>query len=358
MEIQAPNPVEENLSFESLKHDIDVELEQSQRSLKEVNLMLDQSQTELAKLTQRNAAIASHLQQVQDQFETMPRADIRMAYNAALDVQQRLLLMRSQLEKLQSDQVNLQKFVTVMEKIKKSYSGNDISQKAGRGGNSGTAVVEMIINAQESERQRLSRQMHDGPAQTLSNFIVQAEIATRLLDVDPTRAKDELNNLRTAAMTSFQKVRDFIFELRPMMLDDLGMVPTIRKYLESYKEQSAVDINIIISGEQDKRLEPYLEVMVFRALQELVGNAVKQNMEMGPKLKIKVQMNLDRNLVKVSVVDNGKGFDPQKASESSGLGIKLIRERVEMLGGSMEIDSAPGQGCKVTFQVPSLEVEK
>ena len=102
----------------------------------------------------------------------------------------------------------------------------------------------MIINAQEAERQRLSRQMHDGPAQAMSNFILQTEIAMRLLDVDAAQAKEELGNLKAAAMGTFQKVRNFIFELRPMMLDDLGLVPTVRKYVDAFKDQTGLDISL------------------------------------------------------------------------------------------------------------------
>ena len=134
----------------------------------------------------------------------------------------------------------------------------------------------MIVNAQEAERQRLSRQMHDGPAQAMSNFILQTEIAMRLLDVDPAQAKEELGSLKNAAMTTFQKVRNFIFELRPMMLDDLGLIPTIRKYMDAFKEQTGLEVNLTVTG-TERRLEPYLEIMIFRAIQELLGNAARHS---------------------------------------------------------------------------------
>ena len=102
--------------------------------------------------------------------------------------------------------------------------------------------------AQEAERQRLSRQMHDGPAQAMSNFILQTEIAMRLLDADPKQAKDELASLKTAALGTFKKVRNFIFELRTMMLDDLGLVPTIRKYVDAFKEQTSMDVTLMVTG--------------------------------------------------------------------------------------------------------------
>jgi two-component system sensor histidine kinase DegS len=214
------------------KHDIEVvpaagsmdpqeELEETQRALREVTLMIEQSQGELTKLSQRNAAITAHLQQAQGQIGKLPVEELRMAYDSALDAQQRLLVMRGQLEKLQNDRGHLEKYKVILERTySQSSDHSDVTTAAGKGK---LASVEMLVNAQEAERQRLSRQMHDGPAQALSNFILQTEIAMRLLEVDPGQAREELSNLKVAAMGTFQKVRNFIFELRPMMLDDLGL---------------------------------------------------------------------------------------------------------------------------------------
>ena len=342
-------------SWDAFQKDLENEFEQTQHSLREVTLMLEQSQGELAKLSQRNAAITAHLQQVQTQLEVMPRQDIRVAYNAALDAQQRLLMMRGQLDRLQNDQEGLQRYLAFLEKARQFVAHDMPRGNAGRG-TAGSANLEMVINAQEAERQRLSRQMHDGPAQALSNFIVQAEIANRLLDVDATRAKEELDNLKNSAMNTFKEVRTFIFELRPMMLDDLGLFPTVRRYVDNFKEQTGAEINLTLKG-SERRLEPYLEVMIFRALQELIGNSYRYNQDNPVKPQVNIQISMDENVTKVSVVDNGKGFEPAVAN-NKGLGLKLIRERVELLGGYIEIDSDPGKGARVTFQVPTLEVNK
>ncbi len=337
--------------------EIEAEYDQAQRSLREVELMLEQSQTELSKLTQRNTTVTTNLQQIQNQFDSIPRDDIRSAYNSALDAQQRMLVMRSQLEKLQTDQSSLKKRLVLIEQIQKLLDSGAIGKPSGggRGGNGGGSsnMLEMMINAQESERQRLSRQMHDGPAQALSNFIVQAEIATRLFDIDENKAKQELENLKNSAMSTFQKVRNFIAELRPMMLDDLGLLPTVRRYVDIFREQNNVEVSLSIKG-MEKRFEPYLEIMLFRAIQELMGNAVRHNQDLSEKIQLSTQIVIEDAFVKLIVNDNGKGFDTEEAKNGGGLGIKVIRERVEMLGGFMDIDSAPGQGCRVTLQVPAI----
>ncbi len=328
--------------------DVQAELEETQRALREIKLMIEQSQVELTKLTQRNAAITTHLQQVQTLIGQSSPEEIRMVYDSALDAQQRLFVMRGQLEKLQSEKIYLEKYETILKRPSASIPGPVSGEAASGGAKSPFAGIEMIVNAQEAERQRLSRQMHDGPAQAMSNFILQTEIAMRLLDVDPAQAKEELGSLKISAMGTFQKVRNFIFELRPMMLDDLGLVPTVRKYVDAYKEQTSLDINLTITG-NERRLEPYLEVMIFRAVQELMGNAARHSQA----TTLKITLDMGSDLVRVSVDDNGKGFDPEVVHGAGSLGLKLIRERTEMLGGSFDVDTALGKGARIGFSVPA-----
>jgi len=332
----------ENISSDEL--DLGKELDETTKALREVTLMIEQSQGELTKLTQRNTAITTHLQQVQGQIGSLPAEEVRNAYDSALDAQQRLFVMRGQLEKLQAEKTHLERLKTVLGGVNASPVGVESSS----GGKGTLANVEMLVNAQETERQRLSRQMHDGPAQALSNFILQTEIAMKLFDIDAAQAKDELNSLKTSAMGTFQKVRNFIFELRPMMLDDLGLVPTVKRYSDAFKEQASLDVNVTVTG-NEKRLEPYLEVMLFRAIQELLGNAARHSQA----TQVKVLLDVGDDRVRVSVEDNGKGFDPENVQQGTSLGLKLIRERAEMLGGNFELDSAVGRGARIAFAVPA-----
>ncbi len=325
--------------------DLDAELDETRRALREVTLMIEQSQGELSKISQRNTAINSHLQQIHKQTGALSIEDLRMAYDSALDAQQRLFVMRGQLEKLQNDKTHLEKLKNALEFA--NTRGGSSTGAMPTTAKSPMEGVEMIVNAQEAERQRLSRQMHDGPAQALSNFILQTEIAMRLLDADPAQAKEELGNLKMAALGTFQKVRNFIFELRPMMLDDLGLVPTIRKYVDAFKEQTGLEVNMNLTG-NDRRLEPYLEVMLFRAIQEVLGNASRHSQA----TQVKLQLDMGNQAVRVSVDDNGKGFDTDSLKESTSLGLKLIRERAEMLGGKFEMDSVMGRGTRISFSVP------
>jgi two-component system, NarL family, sensor histidine kinase DegS len=326
--------------------DLQAELDETEKALREITLMIEQSQGEVSKLSQRNAAITTHLQQVQNQLDKMPHEEIRSIYDSALDAQQRLLVMRGQLEKLQNEKLHLERFKSTLGQALNTHTSSTSVSSAGV--RSPFASVEMLVNAQETERQRLSRQIHDGPAQALSNFILQTEIAMRLMDVDTAQARDELSSLKTSAMGTFQKVRNFIFELRPMMLDDLGLVPTVRRYSDAFKEQAGLDVSLNVTG-NERRLEPYLEVMMFRAIQELLGNAARHSQA----TFVKIMLDLGEDRVRVSVDDNGKGFDADAIHQGSSLGLKLIRERAEMLGGTFEIDSNVGKGTRISFAVPA-----
>jgi len=336
---------EQGNPWDEFQNEINTEYEQTNRSIREISMLVDQSQAELSRITQRNTAITTQLQQANAAMESLPRQEIRSMYDSALDTQQRLLVMRGQIEKLQADQVSLKKYLAYLDKTRKILESGKSNSESKKG--SAADTVMMLINAQEVERKRLSRQMHDGPAQALSNFILQTEIAMRLFDVDQTRAKDELANLKNSAMSTFQKVRNFIFELLPMMLDDLGLVPTVKRYIDTYKEQTGLDVDLVITG-SEIRMAPYLEVMIFRSLQELLGNAARQSQAS----KVKVSLSIDSDIVRVSVDDNGKGIALDDMKSDANLGIKITRDRVDMLGGHTEIDSVPGQGTRITFEMP------
>jgi two-component system sensor histidine kinase DegS len=341
---------EEEDQWSALLQELRENLERSRRELSEITLMLEQSESEVKKLAQKNASATVQLQQIHSQFNTIPRADIKLGYDAAIETQQRLFLMRGQVDKLHSDARHLQHEIDVISNTLKILEGGSFRTQKIASQESIAETLEMLIQTQESERKRLSRQMHDGPAQALSNFILQTEIASRLFDLDQAKAKEELVALMATATSSFQKIRDFVFELRPMMLDDLGLTPTLKRYVEAIRDKSTVDIQLVITG-TERRFETYLEVMIFRAIQELVSNALQHSQATTIIIRIDIS---DAN-VAVSVEDNGKGIDTEKIDENGGMGLKVIRDRIEMVGGYFDIDSSLEEGTRINFQVPAIK---
>ncbi len=318
--------------------------------LKENEILINQLNSEINKYSELNRQKAVQLNMVKAQIDSLPRQDIVRTYDESIESLRTTIQKSEQLKKLQSEKKNLEDYLDLIEQTYQFLE----QAMGGVGKQRGTALLEKLIDAQEAERQRLSRQMHDGPAQALSNFVVQMEIVSRLFDIDPARAKQELENLKAAALNTFQKVRLFITDLRPMMLDDLGLFPTLRRYVENFQNESGVEVKLDIMG-TERRLEPYLEVLSFRSLQEIIGNAARHNTDLPHKLKVEISIIIDSQVIKVQVKDDGKGFDTAKAMTGKGLGLKLIKERVEMLGGYFNIESPAKGGTVVSFQIPYSE---
>jgi len=352
MMIKRAEPTDPWLEFQQ---EVNNELEQSRRTMAEIKMMLDQSQAELTRLTQRNASVTGKMQQVQQNYETLPREEMRSIFNEALDAQQRLLVMRGQMDKFQSDQTHLQRYVNYLEKIQLFvFNEKAITKDVKQQPMIGSETLALMMDAIETERTKISTEMHEGPAQVLSNFILQADIVAHLIDKDTAKAKIELENLKSVAAGTFKKIRAFIYDLKPMTLDDLGLVPTLRRYFDSFAEQKGADHNFDSKG-AERRLVNYLDVLLFRAVQELLVNAVQHNRDYSVKLQLFVQVIYDDSLVRVVVRDNGKGFDSSKLNQASGRGLRTLQKRVQLAGGEIEIESQPGKGCTVSLQIPAVE---
>ena len=336
--------------LQSFIEDTYKDYEKTQRELKEIDILIKQSAAEVERWAQRNAQVTNDARQLQTNLETVPREYIIEKHEALTNTQQRLFTMRGQLEKLQSDQKNLERLAEFQRRLLESTEGMDM------GGTNRPVTnhrdqsnVIRVIQTQESERQSLVRRMHDGPASSLSNFILQAEICQRFFDTNPDRARAELNVLKGAAAATFGAVKDFIFDLRPMMLDDLGVVPTLRRYCEAFQEKSNIPVTITITG-TERRLESYIEVTIFRTVQEFLNNARVH----AQATQVQVLVDLAPEQVVVVVEDNGSGFNVDEAFNSRDtLGLTTLRERIEMLGGQLDIQSSLGQGARAEFSIPT-----
>ena len=338
-------------SLEQLAEGYNKEYEQTQRELKEIDLLIQQTTAEVERLAQRNTQATNRLRQVEAALESVPPEDIRKAYVTVLDTQQRLFTMRGQLEKLQSNQRSMERYLdllrSVVEVANQAQPEIPLSEEE-----PSQPLVVRIIEAQERERLRLSRQMHDGPAQSVTNLILQAEICERLFETDAERARAELANLRNSVAGTFQTVKGFILNLRPMMLDDLGVVPTLRRYVDSFSNNSGIAAHLMVTG-KERRVESHKEVTIFRLVQELMNNAV----EYAHATTVQINLDIGDDVARVSVEDNGSGFELTESLSSADadkLGLATMRERVEMLGGQIYFDSGLGRGTKISFELPAF----
>ena len=299
------------------------EYEQVRRELEEVNTLIKQSTSEVERLAQRNAQIANKQRQIESNIESFARQDIKEIYSSAQEAQMRLFMMRGQVEQLQAKQQHLERYAEGLKRVL------DASTKLlPSGEDDADSFIVRTIQAQENERLHLSRQLHDGPAQSLTNLILQAEICERLFDTDPVRARSELGELKVEVNKTFQKVRGFIFELRPMMLDDLGLVPTVRRYVQDFDSKHDLTCDLSITG-KEMRFPSYTEVTVFRVIQNLLNNV----RDHANATQVQITLDVSDDMVTASVEDDGTGFDVEEtlviARARKTMGIATIMEQVD-----------------------------
>jgi signal transduction histidine kinase len=202
----------------------------------------------------------------------------------------------------------------------------------------------------EDERMRIARDMHDGPAQLLANLVLKAEIVERVFDLDRDTAMSELADFKATVRVALEETRKLIFDLRPMTLDDLGLVPTLRKFIGDFEHSSGVRTRLNIVG-AERRLPGDLEAALFRIVQEAMTNARKHS---GCDT-IDVTVMIGPQRVVASVRDNGRGFDvpaaQARAERTKHLGLVSMRERAGLENGVLDITSMPGHGTQVRVSI-------
>lgn len=305
------------------------------------------------------------LVEVSKDFHRYTEEDIKTAYDNAYMLQVELVKLRERekllryrrdhleisLRRLQNTAQRSEKLVSQMGLVFNYLSGGlkDLNIKI----NELQKTQEMalgIITAQEEERKRVAREIHDGPAQSMANIVMRAEFCLKLLDMHPEKVRDELIALQLLVRSSLTDVRKIIFDLRPMVLDDLGLRPAIKRYLSNYNEQYGLQIEYLFFGQQ-RRLNSTVEVALFRIIQEMVTNIRKHARAKNAVVKIE----LLRKKINIYVKDDGIGFDLDTAmtdKDGEGYGLIGMRERIQLLKGEMNIISAPGQGTSISVSVP------
>ena len=205
-----------------------------------------------------------------------------------------------------------------------------------------------IITAQEEERKRLSREIHDGPAQMMANVLMRTDLIERIYrEKGIEQALAELSDLKRTVRNALSEVRRIIYDLRPMALDDLGIIPTLKKYISTTMEYNqGIDINFRSTGADIPLLKDY-EVAIFRLVQECINNALKH----ANPTEINVKIEWATKLINVVVRDNGVGFNEEEVKPNS-FGLIGLQERVDLLKGSMVVQSVIGQGTLMMFQIP------
>ena len=212
-------------------------------------------------------------------------------------------------------------------------------------------LLQKLISAQEEERRRIARELHDETSQLIGALALGLD--TAMVTLPPGASRDRLQDVRALAMKTLDGIHRMSFDLRPSMLDDLGLFSAIKWYAERDLKRRGIAIHCEFD-DTDQRLPPEIETALFRAVQEAITNIVKH----ARAESVLIQCALGPRAVTIEIEDDGEGFDPAGISGSAaavggrGLGLAGISERIELLGGSAVIESAPGQGTRIVLTVP------
>ncbi|MHB1500120.1 MAG: histidine kinase [Candidatus Dormibacteria bacterium] len=199
-----------------------------------------------------------------------------------------------------------------------------------------------------NERNRLAREIHDTLAQGLAGIVVQLQAADAWLGRDPSRAREAVDHATELARSSLQEARRSVWDLRPEGLERAGLAGAVRDELSRVGERTGTRTAVRIRGLRGLTMPAGVEVAVFRVIQEAVANSLHHG---APDL-VRVEMVRSEGQLRVTVTDDGLGFEPSGAQRSGSFGITSMRERAVACGGTLELDSRPGGGTKVVLRVP------
>lgn len=215
------------------------------------------------------------------------------------------------------------------------------------------SVASQILRALEDERKRFARELHDETSQALTNLVIRLDLVKDSLtgDVDSSQLAEEIGRIRDMAANALTETRRITFDMRPTILDDLGLVPALRWYVKHKLDPLGIQVEMDVTGFQG-RLPDEVETALFRIVQEALTNVQKH----ARARNVKVTMRETEDLLTAEVLDDGVGFSmlELEGADAAGRGLGLfgMRERAELVGGRLTIESIRGRGTTVKVVIP------
>jgi two-component system sensor histidine kinase DegS len=337
------------------------ELEETRSEVEKLLVQVDQLAIDEKKSRIRLATVSKD-------FKTYTEKDIKESYDQAQEKQILLTQLRGQenLARFKRDSLerSLRRMSGMIEKadllasqfsvITNYLAGNimDMSRTIGEMKQSQQLGIS-ILKAQEEERKRLSRDIHDGPAQLMANIVMRAEFCLKLMDIDQNRVRGELHEMQDMARKCLHEVRKIIFDLRPMLLDDLGLIPAIKRYIEEFQSGCDTKIELLLIGES-RRLPSAIEVSLFRVIQESLNNIRKHAQAQNAMIKVE----LTHSRTSVVIKDDGVGFNFDETinnREKEDFGLLGMKERIQILDGNISFNTGPGIGTLINISLKHQE---
>jgi two-component system sensor histidine kinase DegS len=319
----------------------------------------------LARLEQRTAETESQRGELRDRlegaevirrhvlnnFQHLRPAEVDEAFQTALTLRVDLATVEERFRELGARLSDVRGELELLRNLARSLddagAGEDAeATTAAEGASRFRSASRQVFQIIEEERMRIARDMHDGPAQSMANLVLQAEVLEKLLLKDPAAMVSELIDFKSVVREALDETRRLIFDLRPMTLDDLGLVPTLRRFIKEFGDKSGIVARFHLVGEE-RRLPGNYEAVLFRIVQEALANVRKHAGARG----VDVTLTLQSHRAVAVVKDDGEGFDVNATEARQGrtrnLGLISMRERADLEKGALEIRSQIGKGTEV-----------
>lgn len=211
-----------------------------------------------------------------------------------------------------------------------------------------------LETVREEEKRKIARDLHDETSQVLASLHAYLEAAIATLPDNAARSRELLKKAQTMSIAILDEIHRLIYELRPALLDELGLIAAVNSLIENNLKTLGFKVSFKTGG-RIRRLPPDLEIALFRIIQEMFNNTIKHSRAKNVKLNIQFK----RESIRVVVKDDGIGFDGAETTDfkrkSRGMGLIGIRERVKLMHGALFINSSPGKGTQITVEVPIIK---
>jgi two-component system sensor histidine kinase DegS len=274
--------------------------------------------------------------------------------NNTLEINSTILQLKEQIQQLNDEQNRLESIINGLNNAAQCI--NELKEvHNNQNHNSKQKFIDKglsILEAQEAERQRIARDLHDTTVQNLTSLVHKSELCAKLIDIDTIRAKLELNTMSNTLKSIINDMRGIIYNLKPMTLDDLGLTITIQRYANRIMDFNNIQVKVQ-ANEETKEILPVIKLTLFRIIQEACNNVLKH----ANATLINIDIIYEDHWIKVFIKDNGSGFQMEhklmpSTEQSSSFGLSIMRERASLLSGICDIQSEKGKGTIVTISVP------
>ncbi len=344
-----------------------VEFEQTKEKIDRVQAQVARVIEHVDTLQRKEKEARQHLMVVSRDLTRYQESDIKDAYENATELRLQLQLKQNEEKQLIKQRRELEMSLRKVERILESgqklinqvgialnfITSDSIERMTSQSTHEDRVYVGLrVLEAQEEERRRISREIHDGPAQAMANIVFKAEITKAVFKRDANQGFAELDELKETVRQTLDEVRKIIYDLRPMSLDDIGLMPTIRKHLDKFKEETGIQIEFHAT-EMKEEVDTIIQLAIFRILQEIMNNVKKHS----KASLMKLQIAFGSKYLSIKLTDNGIGFDYEETldrvkREGQSYGLLGLKGRVEDLHGSLKVNSEMGKGTSYYVKIP------